>query len=347
MLQLICWLPFMKNALTSNWFLFVLFTVIFVATAYQYLNRTKTGNDIPAASIDSTWYAPSLYLDQVTKGKEREMIMYGEQLVANTSKFFGPNGSVAHTSNGMNCQNCHLDAGTLPWGNNYGAVYATYPRYRARSNSVENIYKRINDCFERSLAGKALDTNSYEIKSMYAYMKWLGKNVPPGKKPYSSGLPPPPFMTRPANKENGQVVYVNMCQRCHGSNGEGLTRGDGSYQYPPLWGNNSYTDGAGLYRVIRFASFVKSNMPFDQATHANPALTNEQAWDVAAFVNSQPRPHKDQTDDWKIVSKKAIDEPFGPYADPFSEEQHKYGPFGPIEAFYKNKDIAVADTKKQ
>ncbi|MEP7163527.1 MAG: c-type cytochrome [Ferruginibacter sp.] len=337
----------MKNALKSNWFLVVLFTVIFAVTAYQYFNRSKETNDLPVASIDSTWSAPSLYLDQLTAGKERQMIIYGEQLVANTSRFLGPNGSVAHISNGMNCQNCHLSAGTLPWGNNYGAVYSTYPKYRARSNSIDNIYKRINDCFERSLGGSALDTNSYELQSMYAYMKWLGKDVPRGKKPYSSGLPLPPFMSRAANAANGKMVYMNTCQRCHGTNGEGLARDNGSYQYPPLWGSNSYTDGAGLYRITRFASFIKSNMPFDQATHANPVLTNEQAWDVAAFVNSQPRPHLDQSGDWKVIDKKAIDEPFGPYVDNFPEEQHKYGPFGPIDSFYKNKDKAVTVAKKQ
>ena len=86
-------------------------------------------------------------------------------------------------------------------------------------------------------------------------------------------------------------------------------------------------------------------MPFDQATHANPILNNEQAWDVAAFVNSQPRPHKDQSGDWGNISKKAIDEPFGPYVDGFSELQHKYGPYKPIDDYYKNLNVGLI--KKQ
>ncbi len=123
-----------------------------------------------------------------------------------------------------------------------------------------------------------------------------------------------------------------MCQSCHGQNGEGVLNPDGkTYSYPPLWGENSYTDGAGLYRITRFASFVKSNMPYNQASHAHPKLTDEEAWDVAAFVNSQPRPHKDQSGDWVDMAKKSIDEPFGPYADSFSESQHKYGPYDSIE----------------
>ena len=31
------------------------------------------------------------------------------------------------------------------------------------------------------------------------------------------------------------------------------------------------------------------------------------------------------------VERHAVDTPYGPYADGFSEVQHKYGPFGPIE----------------
>jgi len=71
-------------------------------------------------------------------------------------------------------------------------------------------------------------------------------------------------------------------------------------------------------------------MPFNQATHNNPKLTNEEAWDVAAYVNSQPRPSKDMSKDWPDISKKPFDHPFGPYADGFSETQHKYGPYKPI-----------------
>jgi thiosulfate dehydrogenase len=41
----------------------------------------------------------------------------------------------------MNCQNCHLSGGTVPWGNNYGGVYATYPKFRARSGGLETIPK--------------------------------------------------------------------------------------------------------------------------------------------------------------------------------------------------------------
>jgi thiosulfate dehydrogenase len=51
---------------------------------------------------------------------------------------------------------------------------------------------------------------------------------------------------------------------------------------------------------------------------------------VSAYILSQNRPHLDTPNDWPDIKKKPIDHPFGPYADHFSEEQHKYGPFQDI-----------------
>lgn len=112
---------------------------------------------------------------------------------------------------------------------------------------------------------------------------------------------------------------------------------DGSeYQYPPLWGEHSYNDGAGLYRISNFAQFIRSNMPLG-ATFDNPILSEEEAWDIAAYVNSLPRPTKDKSSDWPKLDTKPFDHPFGPFADPFTEGQHKYGPFKDIQKFYLNK----------
>ena len=59
----------------------------------------------------------------------------------------------------------------------------------------------------------------------------------------------------------------------------------------------------------------------------NPQLSNEEAWDVAAYVNSQQRPSKDLAKDWPNIKKKPFDHPFGPYSDGLSETHHKYGPW--------------------
>jgi cytochrome c len=258
-------------------------------------------------------------------------IKYGKELIANTSEFLGPNGKVKAISNGMNCQNCHLQAGTVPFGNNYSAVVATYPKMRARSGTEEDIQKRINDCFERSLNGQSLERDSKEMVAMVAYINWVGKDVPKGEIPKGSGLYEVPVLDRAADPSKGKLVYHNQCQSCHAADGQGMSRPDGKgYIYPPLWGENSYNHGAGLYRLSRFAGYVKANMPLG-ATFDNPMISDEEAWDLAAYVNSMDRPKKDLSQDWPDISKKPVDHPFGPFSDAFTEEQHKFGPFKPIQ----------------
>ena len=306
----------------------IYFLIGFIAGDYF-----KMDGDI--ASTDSTWVGPSLYIDHTTLGEERELIIYGQDLIAHTSKYLGPKGTVAQITNGMNCQNCHLQAGAKAWGNNYAAVFSTYPKFRDRSGQVETIYKRVADCMERSLNGIAIDSTSREFKAIYAYIKWLGQAVKKAEQPIGSGIEKLPYLDRAADPKKGQIVYTAQCQTCHGANGEGQLAADAlEYTYPPLWGSHSYNDGAGLYRISNFAGYVKNNMPNLLTSHENPTLTEAESWDVAAYVNSQSRPHKDQSKDWPKFEKKPLDFPFGPYADSFSESQHKYGPFKPIQKFY-------------
>ncbi len=323
----------MKNVGKNNWpVLIIVFLIIFmVSKDILRPAKAKQNTVFVPGNQDDYWLAPSLFRDNQTNGKQREMIMYGQDMIAHTAKYLGPNGSLSHTTNGMNCQNCHLEAGTRTWGNNYGAVASTYPKFRERSGAVENIPRRVNDCIERSLNGKALDTASYQMQCIVAYMKWLGHDVPQGLKPKGAGIKELPYLNRAANAKLGKAVYINYCQQCHGSNGQGALDAKGlEYEYPPLWGTHSYNTGAGLYRLSRFAGYVKANMPFKQATYSKPVLTDDEAWDVAAYVNSQPRPVADIHKDWPKVAAKPFDHPFGPYSDGFSEQQHKLGPFAPI-----------------
>lgn len=282
------------------------------------------------ADPTSLWKAPDwASMDQEPNAAE---LQYGKDLVANTSEYLGPKGKVRAISNGMNCQNCHLQAGTAPFGNNYGAVAATYPKFRARSGTEEDIQKRINDCFERSLNGKELERESKEMKAMVAYINWVGKDVPKGEIPAGSGIYEVPLLDRAADPAKGKMVYDTQCASCHQADGKGMAKPDGTgYLYPPLWGESSYNHGAGLYRLSRFAGYVKANMPLG-ATFESPLLSDEEAWDVAAYVNSMERPKKDLAKDWPDISKKPMDHPFGPFSDGFSEEQHKFGPFKPIKA---------------
>ena len=290
--------------------------------------------DTPAPVVtkeEPVWHGWNKYQIKL----EDSLTAYGRELIENTSYYLGPKGKVAHISNGMNCQNCHLDGGTLPWGNNYSAVVPTYPKFRERSGTVETIEKRVNDCLQRSLNGQAIDSLSKEMRAIVSYMHWIGDDLEKDKKPKGSGILELTYLDRPADPAKGLLVYQTKCVSCHGADGSGKLNEIGGYTYPPLWGANSYNTGAGLFRLSRFAGYVKANMPFLQATYKNPVLSDEEAWDVAAFVNSRPRPTKDLAGDWPNISKKPVDHPFGPYKDGFSEEQHKFGPFPPIVAFRK------------
>lgn len=274
----------------------------------------------------SNWHAPDL--QKLKDNEEGRRIRYGYDLISHTGKYFGPSGKIASITNGMNCQNCHISAGAISFGNCFSAVAATYPKFRERSGRVESIEFRINDCLVRSLNGRMIDSTSKEMQAMVAYLKWLGQSVPTGKKPVGAGLEDLPFLSRAADPGKGQLIFSSRCIICHGEKGEGKLHVDsGDFIYPPLWGDHSYNTGAGLLRLSRLASFIKNNMPFG-ATHDKPQLSNEEAWDVAAYINTQPRPVKIFAGDWPNLAGKPFDFPFGPYKDSFSEQQHRFGPFG-------------------
>ncbi len=321
-----------------NLMLVLIVIIIALPLGYYLINLPKTPKiklaDTPAliaevkTAFQEFWIAPDI--STISDAKQKSEVEYGKELIAHTAKYLGPNGSVRQISNGMNCQNCHLKAGTAVFANNYGSVASLYPKFRARSGTEEGVEKRVNDCFERSLNGSALDTESKEMKAIVVYISFLGSNVKKGEKAAGSGFRDMAYLDRAVDPEKGKAVYTSKCQSCHQSDGSGILNPDKTeYTFPPLWGKNSYNDGAGLYRISNFAKYVKDNMP-QGATYENPILSDEEAWDVAAYVNSQTHPHINVPKDWPDKSKKPVDHPFGPYSDKFTEQQHKYGPFKPI-----------------
>jgi thiosulfate dehydrogenase len=324
--------------------LFVIVGVFLAITSYLFYKEELKKEQIikiyeQTLIVDTAtiWEAPSL--SAIPKEyPNANLIFYGHELIVRTADFLGSNGLVKSMSNGMNCQNCHLAAGTKPFGNNYSAVNATYPKFRTRSGTQETIIKRINDCFQRSLNGEALDSTSREMKAIVAYIEWLGKGVPKKISPKGVGLTKLKYLDRAAEPKKGEIVYAGKCASCHGQNGQGLVIPEGNGRtYPPLWGEKSYNEAAGLFRLSNLAGYVKSNMPFG-ASYQNPQLTDEEAWDVAAFINAQPHPkHKFLDKDFPNIAKKPFDHPFGPFKDSFPEIQHKFGPFKPIVDFYAKK----------
>lgn len=283
----------------------------------------------PKVKDPTVWDIPDI--NALPSSPEAALIRYGKELIINTAKYLGPHGKIAIKSNGMNCQNCHFEAGTRLNGNCFALVGSTYPKYRPRSGRSESVEFRINDCMERSLNGSKLDSQSREMRAMVAYLNWLGKDVPKKAPLKGMGIPSMPFLDRAASVENGRTVYVNKCRSCHGDNGQGVSKSDSSgFIYPPLWGARSYNISAGIYQLSRLAGFIKYNMPYT-TVQIEPQLLDEEAWDVAAYISSQDRPKKLFSADWPDIAKKPFDYPFGPYTDGFTEQQHKYGPFDPIK----------------
>jgi thiosulfate dehydrogenase len=175
--------------------------------------------------------------------------------------------------------------------------------------------------------GNKIDSTSLEMRSMTAYIKWVGKNVPGGTKPAGAGTEELLLLNRQADSLKGSRIYRLKCQSCHGTEGQGLSNADQTaYIYPPLWGEHSYNTSAGMYRITKLAGYIKYAMPLG-TRYPLARLKDEQIWDVAAFISSKPRPVKSFKYDWPVLKTKPFDYPFGPYADSVPRQQHKYGPF--------------------
>lgn len=293
----------------------------------------------PAASEGDAWWQPQ-NPDQLPGGQEAESIRYGARLLTNTYHHLGQGAAdvaLIKTGNAMDCVNCHQDRGTKAYGIPWVGVTQRYPRHRGRADAVRDLKDRINGCMQRSMNGRSLDKDSREMKAMIAYMSWLSDGAPP--KIAFQGTPKLTYPDRAADPQKGEILYMTACQTCHGTQGTGyqsLSAGRvGSYVAPALWGDGAYNDGAGMHRVLTAARFIKSNMPLGTPWQ-RPMLTDDEAYDLAAYINSQPRPHmQGLRKDYPNLVKKPIDAPYRPYADDFPAEQHKFGPFGPIAAYYE------------
>jgi thiosulfate dehydrogenase len=224
----------------------IIITVLAVITGSVMVCKSLPSGkkkDPVTISRENLWQAPDI--KSLDHSETANLIRYGRALIANTAAYLGPRGSVAPLSNGMNCQNCHLNAGTKLYGSNFALVASTYPKYRNRSGRIESIEFRINECMERSMNGKKLDSISREMQAMVAYLKWVGKDVPKGSRPEGAGIKELPWLNRAVNAEKGQFIYMNKCKICHGANGEGQSAPDSiGYRYPPLWGADSYNVSA-------------------------------------------------------------------------------------------------------
>lgn len=287
----------------------------------------------PPHQARPTWTSPNLA--DIPNDEQGKLIRRGHELLYRTYSELGPGAErpeLRYDGSGQSCRHCHPNDGTKPYGIPWVGVTHRYPHQNNRTGKMAILEDRINDCFERSLNGRALPVDGPEMRAIMAYMAWLSRGVEgtiPGI--YSTEIQPP---DRAADLEAGRAVYQQYCQTCHGPQGDGYRSKSagppGEHVTPPLWGDQSYNNGAGMARVLTAAGFIKANMPLGTRWD-RPVLTDEQAFDVAAYINAQPRPIRADLDkDYPDRTKKPIDCPYPPYADDFPQSQHQFGPFPPI-----------------
>jgi thiosulfate dehydrogenase len=245
-------------------------------------------------------------------------VRLGRDLIVKTSSLIGPDApdaAMRYGGNGLDCESCHLNAG----------------------------------CMERSLNGKALPVDSAAMKAMETYIAFISASEPVGKALAGRGTPELALPETAADPAQGQLVFNATCAVCHGSDGQGqrLSPAEASeagrrYRVPPLWGPDSFNDGAGMARAITAARFVHANMPFGTTFEA-PKLPDADAFDVVAFIGGQPRPHRDGLEgDYPDRSRKPVDAAYPPFVGPFTADQHRLGPWPPIQAWIKTSGTKTA-----
>ncbi|HYD07921.1 MAG TPA: c-type cytochrome [Reyranella sp.] len=210
-----------------------------------------------------------------------DLVGYGRLLVTRTFDKIGPDTDTPFAGNRLACQNCHLDGGLKHSGLPLVGVAGTYPKLSVRSGRTISLAERIDECMTRSMNGRKLPENSREMAAFIAYIRSLdGPAVP---------QPAAPSPAQPADATRGAAVFAQVCATCHQPDGLGQRAAQG-YAFPPLWGPDSFNDGAGMDHFERSVGFIRRNMPRG-VDPSNPQLTLQQAWDVAAFLQSKPRPH--------------------------------------------------------
>jgi len=234
-----------------------------------------------ASSIDPVFLPPSP--DTIPGDQRGDAIRMGYLMVVDTQAY-----GKRYVGNALNCTNCHLDAGLNPNAASFVGVSTLYPQHDPRTNRVMSLEDRINDCVERNMNGTPIPLESTRLSAVVAYIEWLSQNVPRGSAVPWRGISRITSI-RPPDPANGKNVFDKKCGFCHGTDGQG------SMAAPPVWGPRSYTIGADMARVGVAASFIKANMPRGWGW----TVTDDEAFDVAAYINGQPRPDfPGKANDW-------------------------------------------------
>ncbi len=208
------------------------------------------------------------------------MVRRGKALFMDSQQMRG-----TYVNNGLTCANCHLDRGRKPNSSPMWGAWTMYPAYRGKTGRVDTMAERIQGCFEYSMNGKAPPVGSEELTALMTYFYWMSTGAPTRVELPGRGYPEVPKPAQEPDPARGEQVFAAQCAICHGEDGQGRKVGD-QYVFPPLWGEESYNWGAGMHRINTAAAFIKHNMPLGQGG----TLSDQEAWDVASYMNSHERP---------------------------------------------------------
>ena len=279
------------------------------ASTVVLLGATSCAGASKPALISSTttmvtaWEIPKNPLTDTELDKSRlsEQIRWGFRIFTNTRAE-----APQFTPGKISCGNCHLNAGQREKSLPVVGIVGMFPEYNRRSGRLFTLGDRIVDCFLRSQNGTGTKEASRELPSqaskevlaIAAYLTWLSKGFQVGSNPPWRGQNVIPVASLiPMEKldaARGEAIFVERCTTCHGVDGQGVSVGD--KKPGPLWGPDSWNDGAGAARVYTLAGIIRYSMPY-----LNPgSLTDEEAQQLAAFINSKPRPeYPDKANDYR------------------------------------------------
>lgn len=186
----------------------------------------------------------------------------------------------------MTCAACHVNAGTQARGGTFAGVYARFPQWNKRAKRVITLQDRLAECFLYSMNGHPPAYDSKEMIAMVSYISYLSRNVKVLSEQPKGDRFIEPLPQRSPDVKAGATLYAQNCAQCHGANGAGS-----GMAIPPLWGPQSFNNGAGMAHIDRMTGFVHYNMPQNKPG----SLSLDQSYDISAYVLTHARPKFDKT----------------------------------------------------
>ncbi len=274
-----------------------------------------------STTMVTAWDVPNNPLEDPTLGRSEtaEQVRWGFRLFTDT-----PAEAPHLTPGGVSCNNCHINAGQRERALPLVGVTAMFPEYNRRAGRDFTIEDRIVGCFFRSQNSTGLIASALpamddhvlptpetpEVRAIAAYLRWLSRGFEPGENP--------PWRRRntiaEANRlpmdqldaKLGEAIFMERCTNCHGEDGQGVQIG--TKKAGPLWGPDSWNDGAGASRIYTLAGIIRYMMPYMDPG----STTDEEAQHLSAFINSMARPSYPFKDQDYLTEPQPVDSVYYP-----------------------------------